>query len=262
MKRIISILLLLAVALCGCRRIDGDEGKDTQPVLNVEYVTDDGEGSEEDDTLIICLDAGHGFGDVGCSSSYLGCYEYEVTIDVVKRIEKAFLDMDVEVILTHDGETYPDEAELIKKLKKHKIEYKPEGIVDNEIYSAYERAMYEEILVREKGIDFFLSIHVNSVEHAEYVDGYELYYCNSNPHRTDLQLFGEKLNGILDNEVKTVGYDYEDAYIVTKYTKIPSVLLEIGYATNPEDARKMNDDAWKDSLADDLAQEIMNYINK
>ena len=59
-----------------------------------------------------------------------------------------------------------------------------------------------------------------------------------------------------------MGYDYEDAYIVTKYAKIPSVLLEIGYASNPEDARKMNDDQWKDELARILADEIVRYIEQ
>ena len=122
--------------------------------------------------------------------------------------------------------------------------------------------MYEEILVREQSVDFFMSIHVNSVEHADYVDGYELYYCNSNPHASRISQFGGRLASVLDNEIKTVGYDYEDAYIVTKYARIPSMLLEIGYATNPEDARKMNDDEWKDALAEILAREIVSYIEK
>ena len=259
MKRILSVFLVLSLMLCGCRRLSDGEGGETEPDFSVEYASD----AETEDTLrVVCLDAGHGFGDVGCTSDYLGKYEYEVTLDVVERIQAKIESLGIKVILTHDGATYPAEAQLISDLKRLGIDYKSDGIKENEIYSAYERAMYEEILVREQSVDFFMSIHVNSVEHADYVDGYELYYCNSNPHASRISQFGGRLASVLDNEIKTVGYDYEDAYIVTKYARIPSMLLEIGYATNPEDARKMNDDEWKDALAEILAREIVSYIEK
>ncbi|MBR4071772.1 MAG: N-acetylmuramoyl-L-alanine amidase, partial [Clostridia bacterium] len=46
----------------------------------------------------------------------------------------------------------------------------------------------------------------------------------------------------------------------TKYSKIPSVLLEMGYATNPQDAKNMTSDAWLQNLARTLAAEIVNIV--
>ncbi len=261
MKRIILMLLIMSILLCGCRPIDTGEGEaDTEHKLNVEYVTNEVKAPNDDGITVVCVDAGHGFGDVGCSSDYLGCYEYEVTIDVVKRLRTSLESLGATVILTHDGESYPDEKDIIAGCERHGIDYDPEKVKDNEIFSAYERALYEEILTIEEKIDFFISIHVNSVEHAEYVDGYELYYCNENPHSSNIELFGQQLGQVLDNDIVVDGCEYDDSYLVTKYASIPSVLLEIGYATNPEDARKMRDEAWKNDLGKILADEIVKYI--
>ncbi len=266
MKRFLAVLLAMGLLLCGCRRLEQDTDQDdiaqSEPNFTIEYATDAETKAEIDNRTVVCIDAGHGFGDVGCTSDYLGMYEYEVTIDVAKKLKTALEAKGVEVILTHDGESYPPEANILAGCVKHGIDYKPEAIKENGIFSAYERALYEEILIIEESVDFFISIHVNSVEHAEYVDGYELYYCNDNPNKHNIEVFGNNLGALLDNELKCVGYDYDEAYIVTKYTSIPSVLLEIGYATNKEDARKMNDDAWKNQLSENLASEIQKYLTK
>lgn len=269
MKKLISIIIL-CLLLCGCRPIDGGTGKDTTiniPPINIEVETIVHETEPEadrttDGRTVVCIDAGHGFDDVGCGPSYMGCYEYEVTIAAAKQLKASLEKLGAEVILTHDGESYPSETDIIAKCKKLGIEYKEDGIIENNIFSAYERGIYEEILIIEENIDFFISLHVNSVENADYVDGYELYYCEDNPYSYDLQAFGNRLDEVLDNDIVVDGTEYDDSYIVTKYADIPSVLLEIGYATNPEDARKMTSESWRSQFADILAAEIVNYIEK
>jgi len=266
MKKLIIPLLLCAALLCGCRPIEPTgTGKETKPDINinVEYqdsTTADTTPSNHDGRKIICIDAGHGFDDVGCGPYLMGCYEKEVTLKAAKKLKASLEALGAEVILTHDGESYPSEAQLIADAERLGITLKENGIIENNIFSAYERGIYEEILVREAAVDFFISLHVNSVENASYVDGYELYYCKDNPNQTLLNQFGENLSQVLDNDLTVDVTEYDDSYIVTKYSKIPSVLLEMGYATNPQDAKNMTSASWLAQLGETLAAEIVKIV--
>ncbi|MBR6651340.1 MAG: N-acetylmuramoyl-L-alanine amidase [Clostridia bacterium] len=262
MKKFV-LILILCILLSGCRPIELPETvTEPEPDINIEYETQAPETlyNNNDGRKIICVDAGHGFDDVGCGPYLMGCYEKEVTIKAAKYLKVALEELGAEVILTHDGETYPDEKDIIAAAERHGITLKEEGIKENNIFSAYERGIYEEILARDEAIDFFISLHVNSVENASYVDGYELYYCKDNPNGILLSQFGQNLSEVLDNDISVEATAYEDSYIVTKYSKIPSVLLEMGYATNPQDAKNMTSDAWLQNLARTLAAEIVNIV--
>lgn len=229
--------------------------------IDVEYETDAPETVfNNDGRKIICIDAGHGFDDVGCGPYLMGCYEKEVTIKAAKHLKAALEKLGAEVILTHDGESYPPEKELIASAERLGITLKENGIKENNIFSAYERGIYEEILVRDEAVDFFISLHVNSVENADYVNGFELYYCKENPNQLFLSQWGKNLTEALGGDVTVDATEYDDSYIVTKYAKIPSVLLEIGYATNPQDAKNMTNDQWLQQLGQTLADEIVRAV--
>ncbi len=261
MKKLISILLLCSI-LCSCRAIEskvGSKETDTEPAVGITETTDETDRTN-DDRNVVLVDAGHGFDDAGCGPCYMDCYEYEVTLPAALKLKASLEALGAEVILTHDGESYPSETSIMAACDRLGIEYKEDKIIENNIFSAYERALYEEILIREEAVDFFISLHVNSVEHADYVDGYELYYCEDNPEADTILAFGAALEDVLDNDIVVDATEYDDSYLVTKYAQIPSVLLEIGYATNPKDAKKMTDDKWRTQLADILATEIVKII--
>lgn len=266
MKKFV-LMLLLCITLCGCRPIDppitdNESEFESDININIEYETQPSETlhNNNDDRKIICVDAGHGFDDVGCGPYLMGCYEKDVTLKAAKHLKTALEALGAEVILTHDGETYPNEKDLVAAAERLNIPLKEGGIKENDIFSAYERAIYEEILARDEAVDFFISLHVNSVENASYVDGYELYYCKSNPNQTLLSQFGNNLAATLDNDLTVDITEYDDSYIVTKYAKIPSVLLEMGYATNAQDAKNMTNDQWLSQLGEKLAAEIVKIV--
>ena len=264
MKKLLLILIICAT-LCGCRPIETEEPEnETEPAVNIDIEYEDSTAQttsrHNDGRTVICVDAGHGFDDVGCGPYLMSCYEKDVTLKAAKKLKASLEALGAEVILTHDGETYPDENDIIAAANRLNIPLKEGGIVENNIFSAYERGIYEEILAKDENIDFFISLHVNSVENASYVDGYELYYCKDNPDKALLNAFGENLSAVLDNDLSVDATEYDDSYIVTKYAKIPSVLLEMGYATNPQDAKNMTSDTWLQNLADTLAAEIVKIV--
>lgn len=259
------LILLLCISLCACRPIEPiDTEIESEPDINIniqqETTAPVTTNANNDGKKIICIDAGHGFDDVGCGPYLMGCYEKDVTLKAAKHLKTALEALGAEVILTHDGETYPNEKDLVAAAERLNIPLKEGGIKENDIFSAYERAIYEEILARDEAVDFFISLHVNSVENASYVDGYELYYCKSNPNQTLLSQFGNNLAATLDNDLTVDITEYDDSYIVTKYAKIPSVLLEMGYATNAQDAKNMTNDQWLSQLGENLAAEIVKIV--
>lgn len=48
-------------------------------------------------------------------------------------------------------------------------------------------------------------------------------------------------------------------YYVLKNPSAPSVLIELGYLNNPEEAAKLNDSAYQDKMVDSLAKAIVEY---
>jgi len=60
------------------------------------------------------------------------------------------------------------------------------------------------------------------------------------------------------------GFRVEDAksdYYVLKNPTVPSILIEIGYLSNPEEAARLNDPAYQDKLAETMATAIKAYVS-
>ncbi len=55
--------------------------------------------------------------------------------------------------------------------------------------------------------------------------------------------------------------DREANFRVLKTAKVPSVLIELAYVTNPQDARNLKSDAWRDKVSDSIATAIDDYFS-
>lgn len=213
---------------------------------------------EEEDEFVVCIDAGHGFDDIGCSSALMNGVESEVNLAMAKRLQTELEALGVTTILTHDGESYPSEQTIRDKAAEYGIAYDETRIIDNHVFSAYERTIYTVIMHHETPIDFFVSLHVNSCpEHPE-LSQYELYYYEEAVDVPLLEKFSESLAEKLDNAALISALDSEEAYTVTRWATYPAILIEIGYSTNEEDARKINSQAWREDFCETLAEEIYN----
>lgn len=215
---------------------------------------------------LILLDAGHGFGDIGCSPDALnGNVEKDITIKAVRMLKSKLEAKGYTVILTHDGETFTPASELIGRLKALKYEYKSDQIIDNNVFSAYERTMWANVLNSEGQIGAFISLHVNSND-SKSLTGFTIDYSGEN----DSTYLSEQLSSSIDSVLKR---DYpgrscklfrdswEDSYIVTKYSMMPSCLIEMGYGSSYADAALLLDDSWLDGLASSIADGVASYYN-
>ena len=226
---------------------------DTEPIEQIIYPEPDGE-------RVVCLDAGHGFRDIGCDSDLMEGTEAEVTLAITRLLKSELEKRGVKVILTHDGETFPT-ADTIKGLADSAgVEYEEEDLIENDIFSAYERAIYAASLADREKFDLFLSLHVNSIENNPEISQYEADYYIGNPYATSLKVLAESLSEKLDNKTKIYADEYENAFLVTKHGTHPSMLFEMGYATNERDAENLNSEKWRLEFVNTLADGIVEWI--
>lgn len=231
--------------------------EETEPVIADVFASDGGAGrtkttasaDEDDGTITICLDPGHGFDDVGTDSDYLGAFtEKDITLAVTLLIKDKLAALGYEVILTHDGESFP----------KSSID---DG---NNLFNPKERIDS----VSGLNIDFYLSIHCDTYAADSRVMGTRIYYSKDTDYTSQAaDAAGCMLRGIntaLPMQKKSVLKEMEldAAYYVVRAASVPSVLIEMGFVTNKTDAENMLSETWRESFAAGIAAGLDDYFNK
>lgn len=117
-------------------------------------------------------------------------------------------------------------------------------------------------VARQYGADLFISLHSNSA--AETVQGVEAYYFT--PYSQPLaELVSASLSSYYENSVYKDGesrnrgakYSY---YWVTLQQDFPSILLEMGFVSNYEEAMVLSDSAHQKKIAEAIADGISAYF--
>ncbi len=160
----------------------------------------------------------------------------------------------------------PDAALLHERAQKmplqNAININPqEWVCDNNLFSKYERVLWANARGRKQPATLLLSLHVNPIEtSAQTVRGFEIDYYKDHPCANAAGDFSEILCDILkdtfDQKVKLFADNKEEAFVVTKYTDMPSVLLEMGYASNSEDAALLTSFQFRQQLIQTIADAI------
>lgn len=249
--KIIVLTIILLILFSGCEteaESEAEVAKETKPTAISNYV--------------VCIDAGHGFGDPGCESEFLNGTEAEINLSLTKLLTNELKGLGITVLITHNGYQFPSCQTIITEAQKHNIYYDSSRIIENNVFSAYERVIYASVLNKETPINLFVSLHTNSLENHPEVSRYELYYYKNNTYSNKLSSLCTALSDSFDNETVITATDADESYTVTRYTDFPSVLLEAGYATNPTDANKLNSPEWRREFCKILAKEICLWLKK
>lgn len=173
--------------------------------------------------FLIVVDAGHGGKDPG-SLGTKGNHEKDYTLAVSNKV-----------------------VELLKQYKEFQVV--PVRTTDV-FYELSERVA----IANERNADLFLSIHANAFPKAT-AAGTETFYYNANS-KTFAQIVHKHLQGatqFADRGYKTSGY-----YVI-KNTKMPAVLTETGFLSNPTENAKLTDPAFQDKIAKALVAAIREY---
>lgn len=169
---------------------------------------------------IVVLDPGHGGDDTGTVAN--GLTESEVTLDLARRIEGRLSAIGVTVLFTRSATTGPDDLS---------------------------RAM----MANQAGADVMLSLHCDSIDQpraggvATFFWGLERFGAWS--------AVGEELADLILREI-VARTDLADCrshprgWVLLQRTQMPTVRIEAGYLTHHEDAKRLADPAFLDTLAE------------
>lgn len=113
-------------------------------------------------------------------------------------------------------------------------------------------------IAEQANADLFVSIHANSIslERPE-VNGLETYYYSSG-----FQL-AETIHDAILRELDMLDRGVRQArFYVLRNTSMPAVLVETGFVTGAEDARNLNDPAWRSQMAEAISAGVVQYVQQ
>jgi N-acetylmuramoyl-L-alanine amidase len=183
---------------------------------------------------VIAIDAGHGSPDPGCIGK-MGTKEKDVTLDITRRVERILDSRGATVIMTRPGE---NEAESLLKIT--------------------------DIANRAKA-DVFVSIHINAAESTA-LEGTMTFVLSGSSTETRIQesnnlakkIQGELVNGL---GLKNDGVRYAN-FAVLRTSKMPAVLCELAFISNPAEEKKINTDSFRNKAAEAIVKGIGLYFSE
>jgi len=172
------------------------------------------------------IDPGHGGHDDGARGRN-GTKEKDVVLDIAKRLARELRDGGARVVLTREDDRFVD---------------------------LRTRA---ELASREKA-DAFLSLHANS-HPDQCVSGVETWIPRRGAsHWAKSQELGRSVQAALVRETRERDRGVrEGSYTVLVESKVPAVLAELGFLSNPATEKALTDPARCDSLARALAEALL-----
>ena len=185
---------------------------------------------------IIVLDPGHGGFDPGAVKGSIR--EKEINLQTALKLKKALEEKGATVILTRDGD-FNMAIPGLHRREAHR----------------YDLSKRLEVANKSKA-DLLISIHVNSTNMAGCM-GAEVFF---NPKLEKNKFLAESIQhqllSIPDMKKRTAKAG--NCYILSN-SGIPTVLIEIGYLSNPTERNRLTDSNYQDLLVEKIAWGIQNF---
>ncbi|WP_394188524.1 N-acetylmuramoyl-L-alanine amidase [Paenisporosarcina quisquiliarum] len=182
---------------------------------------------------IIVIDAGHGYTDPGAGVKEDGNLyrEKEITLNVALLVEKKLKAAGAKVVMTRSSDTFPS------------LQDRVDIAINN----------YAEL---------FVSIHANANDNPA-AKGTETYYnVTMNDNSLESYYLASKINTqiVVNADMNNRGVK-EQAFFVNRNMDIPSVLVEMGFMTNPQDLSKLTSPAYVEKFATSIYNGIVQYYS-
>lgn len=190
---------------------------------------------------VFVLDPGHGGRDAGASSES-GIEEKEISLSISKYLRDYLNEAGALVIMTRDTDT-----DLVSPDKKRISSRKLEDL-QNRIS-----------LTNKSMADFFISIHLNSIPSERWHGAQTFYYPIREENKRMAKLIQNELIQNLQNTDRT-SLPRNDI-MVLKYVEAPSVMVEVGFLSNKEEAELLSKKEYQKKIAFSIYQGMLDYYS-
>lgn len=173
---------------------------------------------------LIVVDPGHGDHDPGATANNVR--EKDINLDIGLRLRDKLEKAGATVIMTRDKDVFLELSERV-------------AIANN------------------NNADAFISIHNNAA--VATANGTETYW-NRTYASSESKKLAEEIQRELIKRLKTRDRGVKEGnFYVIRNTRMTSVLVEVGFVTNPEEAKKLADPAFREEAAEAIFQGIKNF---
>ena len=174
--------------------------------------------------LRVVIDPGHGGSDAG-AIGIGGLREKEINLSISREVEQILERNNIQVVMTRRND--------------RDVELEPRTVLANRVSA-----------------DLFVSIHSNSVDgYRPEVNGVETYYYQSG------RRLAEYIQGSILESFDTRNRGVRQArFYVLRHTRMPAVLVEVGFLSGRHDARILSNPTQRRRMAQAIARGIIRYV--
>lgn len=192
----------------------------------------------------IIIDAGHGGIDGGAVSKD-GTSEKDINLSIAKYLESYLKQSGAKVIMTRnkDESLHSKDAESINAKKKSDL-----------------TARHEK--VNSSGADLFISIHQNYFTQSKYKGAQTFYEPKSPSSKTAALIIQNSLKDNADNSNLRLPMQIDSSKMLFSDLKVPAVLVECGFLSNPDEAKMLSREDYQQKLAFSIYLGIIHYFDK
>lgn len=266
----ISGAILMAIAMAAPDYVPAYVVRLVLPGSTVEIGLPRVDGPADASRPLVVIDAGHGGHDPGASGQN-GEREKTVTLALAKALRAALLaDGRVRVALTRDSDRFlalEERSGIARRLGADLF-----VSVHADAAESPEAAGATIYTLSDKGSDAVADQVANRENKADTVNGVALGGKSDavsailvNLSQREMRERSKRFAALVLREgAKSVRFhkdpDREAAFVVLKSLDLPSVLIEAGYISSPDDARALANPAWRRNFAQAVASAIEIYL--
>lgn len=232
MKRIKQIGLL-GIFVCFLVVVIFEVRKNSQDVMSYMPVTN----------RVILLDAGHGGIDPGALSDDKTVEEKNINLQITLKLRELLESSGCLVLLTREDDVslYDDRP----------------GKTTRQKYN--ENLKNRKKMIKESGVDAFISIHLNKFQQSKYYGAQTFYPKGQDDSKLLSKFIQDELKRVVDNTNRREVKPSNDIYLL-KDNNIPSVLIECGFLSNEKECKLLDDEKYQEKVAWAIYAGIQKYF--
>lgn len=206
--------------------------------INLATLTASNTSKEKEITVVI--DAGHGGNDPG-KVSVTKALEKDINLDVSNILKDMLEEEGINVIMTREEDKgLYDENDRNKKSADMKARC---------------------ALINSSNADVVISIHQNSYSSAD-INGAQVFYYNKSEEGKALAETIQKSLIEVADPSNTRSAKSNTNYYMLLHTDCPSVIVECGFLSNWEEAKKMESEDYQKTIAEGICRGVLSHVKK
>lgn len=194
---------------------------------------------EDEKEKIVVLDAGHGAADSG-KVGVNDVLEKDLNLQIAKKVQVNLEEEGIQVVMTRDDD---------------------QGLYDDTVSNKKLEDMKKRVaLINEVKPHLVVSIHQNSYSDSSIKGAQVFYYEHSKE--------GEAVAGVMQEELRTLDSENKrqikanDTYYLLKHTEVPTIIVECGFLSNPQEAEKLGTEDYQNQVAEAICTGVIKWLAK